>query len=230
MGNEDDREDEHEEGNDGDHEDDHDHEDEHEEGNDGDHEDDHPPCFTRGTAMRTKHGAVPVENLAIGDQVWTEAHGYQPIRWIYRREVAAIGAFAPIRIRAGAHGADRDILVSPAHRMLVQGPEIELLFGTPKALVAAKDLVNDSTVVREAGLKTVEYFHILFDRHEVLEAHGTLSESFFPDTATVGGFGRAQRKELFALFPELEFGAQSFGVAYPGLLGYEAALLGGQAF
>ena len=170
---------------------------------------------------------MPVEKLAIGDQLWTEAHGYQPIRWIFRRRVPAVGAFAPIRIRAGVLGAEQDILVSPAHRMLVQGPEIELLFGMPKALVAAKDLVNDRTIMRETGLKTVEYYHILFDRHEVLEAHGTLSESFFPAMATVGRFGRAQRNELFALFPELEYSTQAIEIAYPGLLGYEAALLEG---
>ena len=214
----------------GDHgDDDHDDEEDHD---DDDHDDDDddddgdPPCFTRGTTMRTKHGGVLVEELAIGDLLWTEAHGYQPIRWICRRKVSAQGEFAPIRIRAGALGADHDILVSPAHRMLVQGPEVELLFGMPKALIAAKDLVNDTTILRETGLKTVEYFHILFDQHEVLEAHGTLSESFFPDSVTVDDFGSEQRKELFALFPELENGAQGYVNAYPNLMACEVVLLG----
>ncbi len=187
-----------------------------------------PPCFTHGTAIRTLSGEVNVESLLVGDLVWTEAHGPQPIRWIFQREVPAVGAFTPIKICAGTLGADRDIRVSPAHRMLLQGPDIEVLFGTPKALVAAKDLVNGASITRDTSLKTVTYFHILFDRHEVLQAHGTLSESFFPDAAVVGDVGAEQRAELFALFPELAHGLHNYHIAYPGLLAHEASLLGAQ--
>ncbi|HIP22083.1 MAG TPA: Hint domain-containing protein [Rhodobacteraceae bacterium] len=184
-----------------------------------------PCCFTRGTAIRTARGEVLVEDLIIGDAIWTEGHGVQPIRWICQREVRAEGSFAPIRIRAGTLGADRDILVSPAHRMLIQGPEIEVIFGMPKALVAAKDLVNDTTITRETTLETVEYFHILSDQHEVLQAHGTLSESFFPDAPSIGDIDSAQREELFALFPELETSTHGYSIAYPGLMPHEVALL-----
>ncbi len=189
-----------------------------------------PHCFTRGTAIRTARGEVLVEDLIIGDMVWTEGHGMQPIRWICQREVRAEGDFAPIRISAGTLSADRDILVSPAHRMLVQGPEVDVLFGVSKALVAAKDMVNGVTITRDTSQPMVEYFHILFDQHEVLQAHGTLSESFFPHTTAVEDFGGEQRKELFALFPELQFGAGSYSVAYPGLMSHEAALLGRQGY
>ena len=112
-----------------------------------------PPCFTRGTVIRTARGEVLVEELVIGDLLWTEAHGLQPIRWTYQREVNAGGDFAPIKISKGTLGADRDILVSPAHRMLMQGPDVEVLFGVPKALVAAKDLVNGRTITRETTLR-----------------------------------------------------------------------------
>ena len=97
-----------------------------------------------------------------------------------------------------------------------------------KALVAAKELVNGHTITRETTLETVEYFHILFDQHEVLQAHGTLSESFFPDPNSISDVDSAQRKELFTLFPELEFGTQGYSIAYPGLMPYEVVLLGSQ--
>jgi len=185
----------------------------------------HLACFTRGTAIRTARGEVLVEDLISGDLIWTEARGLQPIRWICQREVPATGDFAPIRICAGTLGADRDILVSPAHRMLIQGREVELLCGVPKALVAAKDMVNGTTILRDTTLKTVEYFHLLFDQHEVLEAHGTLSESFLPHPENVGDFHAKQREELFALFPELKFGGDGYTPAYPPLLAHEAAML-----
>jgi len=106
---------------------------------------------------------------------------------------------------------------------------MEVIFGLPKALVAAKDLVNDTTIRRETRLKTVEYFHILFDQHEVLQAHGTLSESFFPHADVLDGFGGEQRTELFALFPELEAGSHKYSIAYPGLLAHETAIFMGQS-
>ncbi len=167
-----------------------------------------------------------VEALIPGDMVWTEAHGPRPIRWICRREVPAVGDFAPIRIHKGALGADRDLLVSPAHRMLLEGVDIELLFGVSKALVAAKDLVNDQNILRETGLETVEYFHILFDQHEIVQAHGTLSESFYPHAKAVEGFDAAQRRELLALFPELAVSDGGYCIAHPGLLAHEVGLLG----
>jgi hypothetical protein len=191
----------------------------------GDDDDDNPPCFARETCIKTNRGAVPVEALMEGDMVWTLENGYQPLRWVFHREVAAKGRFAPIRIKTGTLGATRDLLVSPAHRMLVQGAELAVLFGLEEAFVAAKDLVNGTTIMQEASLETVEYFHLLFDAHQVLEAHGTLSESFFPHAEAINGFGAEQKEELFALFPELAFSAGGFCVARPSLHPHEAALL-----
>jgi len=192
---------------------------------DDDDDDDNPPCFTRGTLIKTDHGEVLVEDLAVGDLIWTQENSYQPVRWVFHREVAAKGRFAPIRIKAGTLGAKQDLLVSPAHRMLIQSVELGPLFGLKEAFVAAKDLLNDTTITRETSLETVEYFHLLFDKHQVLEAHGTLSESFFPQGSAVENFCTDQKEELFALFPELEFGSGDFSVARPSLQPHEALLI-----
>ena len=86
-------------------------------------------CFTRGTLIKTDQGERPIEELAAGDMVLTMDHGYQPIRWIGSSKRAATGDLAPILIRKGALGNDRDLRVSPQHRMLLQGWQAELLFG-----------------------------------------------------------------------------------------------------
>jgi hypothetical protein len=44
----------------------------------------------------------------------------------------------------------------------------------------------------------------MFDRHEIIASEGAWSESFQPGDGTVAGMDRAQRDELFRLFPELE--------------------------
>lgn len=104
-------------------------------------------CFTPGTRIATPHGVRAIETLAVGEQVVTRDHGLQPIRWIGARQVPALGCFAPVHLRAGTlTGQDRDLLVSPQHRLLFQGYRAELLFGTTEVLVAAKHLIDGRAV------------------------------------------------------------------------------------
>ena len=71
---------------------------------------------------------------------------------------------------------DRPLLVSPLHRILMSDWRVELLTGEPRALIAARDLVNDRDIVRQRG-GWVTYVHILFDRHQIVYAEGAESES-----------------------------------------------------
>lgn len=160
-----------------------------------------PVCFTPGTLILTPRGEVPVERLEVGDLVVTRDRGAQPLRWIGRRRVVGQGIFAPVRIMAGALGNARDLLVSQQHRMLLTGWQAELLFGESEVLAAAKHLVNGDTI-RLAPCETVEYLHIMFDRHEIVTSELIPSESFY-----AGGLAAERdpqiRTELAALFPEL---------------------------
>lgn len=161
-----------------------------------------PPCFTRGTKISTLSGEVPVEDLTVGDMVETLDHGLQPIRWIGCSQTNARGDHAPVVFKPGAIGNEVELKVSPQHRILVHGWQAELYFGEAEVLIPAKHLLNGLDIVQEPANK-VEYFHILFDRHEVVTANGVLSESFFPGDQILLQ-DRAIRAELLALFPELE--------------------------
>ncbi len=159
-------------------------------------------CFAAGTAIRTGKGETLIEDLAVGDMVWTKDHGLQPLRWIGSRTVPAKGHLAPVLIRAGAMGNQRDLRVSPQHRMLVAGLNVELLFATHEVLVPAKHLVNGATIsIQEGG--EVTYFHLLFDDHQIVEAEGALSESFHPGRQALDTLDQAARAEVIELFPEL---------------------------
>lgn len=159
-------------------------------------------CFARGTLIATRQGSVPIEDLKTGDEVITMDRGFQPIRWIGSNSVKASGHLAPVVIRKGVMGNDRDLRVSPQHRMLVRGWHVELMFGQREALVPAKALVNDETVFQLEG-GTVEYFHMMFDRHELVYAEGIPSESFHPGHVGMGSFAEETRNEIFELFPSL---------------------------
>lgn len=159
-------------------------------------------CFTRGTLIGTTRGARPVETLRRGDLVHTRDTGPQPIRWIGSRRVPGAGAMAPVRIAEGALGNSRALMVSQQHRVLLGGWRAELLFGQPEVLVAAKHLV-DGDRIHIQRQNEVEYWHFLFDRHQIVIAEGIPTESFYPGNKTVSALDRAARDELLTLFPEL---------------------------
>ena len=111
-------------------------------------------CFTPGTLIRTDTGLSRIEDLHEGDYVQTKDNGRQPIRWIGKRRMSGARLFAmpqlrPVRFQANALGParpDRDLLVSPSHRVLIKGDVAQSLFNTSEVLVAAKDLVNGTSV------------------------------------------------------------------------------------
>ncbi|MXQ09380.1 hypothetical protein GQ651_16155 [Alphaproteobacteria bacterium GH1-50] len=184
------------------------------------------PCFVAGTLIRTPDGPRAVESLGVGDMVVTRDDGPQPIRWIGRRTMAAEGAMAPVEIARGVFGDHDRIRVSPLHRILVRNTHAELLFGSAEVLIAARDLI-DGRKVRQIEGGTVDYVHILFDRHQVVWSNGLLSESFLPGPQTAECFEREVIEEICAIFPELdpETGEGYGPAARPTLKSFEAKLL-----
>ncbi len=183
-----------------------------------------PVCFTKGTRISTLKGDVAVENLRLGDKVWTKDAGFQEIRWIGAQEFKANGRFAPILFKAEALDNTANLLVSPMHRMLITGWRAEILFGQQEILAHAADLVNDQTILRQPQAK-VEYFHLMFDQHHILRAEGCLSESFHPFQADLNGFNAKTQAELLAIFPELSNPQAQWPNARPTLSAPESKLL-----
>ena len=190
------------------------------------------PCFTPGTMITTRRGEVAVEELRARDEVLTRDGGFRRLVWTGKRVLSAADlvaepALRPVRIAAGALGAglpQRDMLVSPQHRMLIEGHRAEMLFGEGEVLVAAKHLTGLDGVdhVRTDG---VTYIHIMFDRHEIVCADGAWSESFQPSARMVRGMERAQAEEILTLFPELAARETAFPAARLSLKAHEARVL-----
>ncbi|MEM9851294.1 MAG: Hint domain-containing protein, partial [Pseudomonadota bacterium] len=183
-------------------------------------------CFARGTGILTHAGEKRVERLRAGDQVMTLDRGLQTVRWIGSRRVAATGNLAPIVIATGTFGNCRDLVVSPQHRMVIEGPKAELLFGESQVLVPAKHLLTWDGVYRRSG-GTVEYYHLLFDGHEIIYADGALAESFHPGNQALSSVEADAKAEILALFPNLADDTATYGPpARVSLRGYEAEVLG----
>ena len=176
-------------------------------------------CFCRGTLIETAQGPVAVENLTPGMLVRTRDNGLQPIIWTGHKPTVS----RPVRIRAGTLGNTRDLRVSPRHRMVLSGWPLKSLFDHPQILIAAVDLVNDDSITQDP-MGPVDYYHVMFDAHEIIYAEGIETESFHPDQPSMGAMDAAARAEIFALFPELEQGANRAEAA-PSLGAHEAAYI-----
>jgi hypothetical protein len=181
-------------------------------------------CFARGTRIETAAGFVAVEDLRDGMMIETMDNGLQPVRRVLSKRVDGRGALAPVEIAAGVLGNVRAVRVSPHHRMVVTGWRAELLTGEPEVLAAAADLV-DGDRVRVVAVEQVEYFHLLFDRHEIIFAEGAPVESLLADWLVRGALPPAQRAELEALFPQLFEQAASPAPARPCLTVKEGRIL-----
>ena len=168
-------------------------------------------CFAKGTRIATPNGQKRIETLTQGDKVLTANGDSRTIRWIGRREVSAFEMLhapklCPVRIRAGALGnqlPEQDLLVSRQHRILVKSKVAERMFGTKEVLIPAIKLVGCSGIEVEEQPRSLEYFHILLDDHEVLLANGAPAESLFTGPEALKSLSPEAVEEISALFPEV---------------------------
>jgi Ca2+-binding RTX toxin-like protein len=158
-------------------------------------------CFTAGTAIRTPQGDVLIDELRVGDLVCTLDNGPRPIRWIGRltlngQTLQDNPNQRPVLIKRGTLGAERDLLVSPQHGVVMGR--------TGDHLVRAKHLVGAMPGVRFARDKRkVTYIHLMFDAHQIIFAENIASESFYPGHMALSMLGRGALMEVLELFPDL---------------------------
>lgn len=168
-------------------------------------------CFTTGTMIETMAGLVPVEGLKVGDAVRTLDNGYQKIRWIGSKEVTG-GELArnpkllPMRIKAGTVGQglpERDLYVSRQHRVLIRSKIAQRMFGTSEILVPVIQLACHEGIEIAKDIENVTYWHILFDKHEIIFSEGAPTESLFTGPQALKSMSPEAREELEMLFPEI---------------------------
>ena len=132
------------------------------------------PCFARGTRIATPDGAVPVEDLRVGDAVIAHSGDALPIVWLGHRRVDCRRhprpeLVWPVRVEANAFAAGapaRDLWLSPDHAVFVDG-----------VLIPIKHLINGATIAQVPS-DEVTYWHVELPRHSVLLAEGLAAESY----------------------------------------------------
>ena len=168
--------------------------------------------FARGTLIKTRSGDIAIEQLKAGDYVYNIEGDLKPIRWVGSRKLDCVDLdfrpkLKPIVIRKDSLGPNfptRDLTVSPQHRILVRSRIAKRMFDAQELLVPANKLtgLDDIDVIHD-NPKGVEYFHLLFDHHEIIWANGALTESLFTGPQALKSLSPEARAEIETLFPEI---------------------------
>lgn len=154
-----------------------------------------PVCYVEGSRILTENGYVAVEDLRPGDVAITATGEAETVRWVGQRQLSAAAMkrpslSMPVRIKAHAFGENqpqRDLLVSPAHIVAVDGVVLTAFF-----------LINGATIVQEV-CDSVNYFHIECDRHVLVMAENVPSESYLDQ----GGRSFFANADTVALRPDM---------------------------
>lgn len=184
-------------------------------------------AFAAGTRITLPDGAlIPVERLSVGDTVLTRDHGAQAIRWIGKVTLRALGPFAPVVIPTEHLGNLGELVVSPFHRIFLYQRGPDRVGGCAEVLVQARHLVDDDQVCRREG-GYVDYYSLIFDRHEIVYAEGIPVESQMISEMTVARLPPDLAVEIRRRFPGLshrasfatEIGREELDIALRRALG-----------
>ena len=168
-------------------------------------------CFCAGTRIATDLGEIAVEALTPGTRVLRPDGTLATLRCVFQTvlEPEALTErpnFYPVRIMAGALGRSlpvRDLWVSRQHRMVMSSKIAERMFAAQDVLIAAIRLTEMPGIFVDETRTSVTYFHLLFDRHEVILAEGAPTESLFTGPEALKAVPDEARTELLSLFPDI---------------------------
>ena len=160
------------------------------------------PCFVAGTRIATLSGEIPVEQLAAGDRVHTIDGETAKIRWVGSRKVsnealARSPKLRPVLLPKDCFGKglpNRDLLLSPLHRVRIGSWKTQLLFGESDLLANALHLPQAELVNNFD--ESIEYFHILCDQHEIVFANGVAAETLYPGEIAHLAFEPTAREKI----------------------------------
>lgn len=195
-------------------------------------------ALARGTMIETDAGPTAIEDIDPGTLVRTVDHGLQPVRWVSRctPDFNARGAsedFLPVRVRADTMGElrpDTDLVVSSRFRFLLSGAACRAVFGHDEMLAPVRAYTDGDGIAPIYNVHALEFFNLMFDRHQLIRANGLVTESFHPGTYGMATMPPEVRREMMRLFPHLGGDMAAFGpVARPRLRAFEAAALRGVA-
>lgn len=137
------------------------------------------PGLSEGNEILTLDGFKPIERLQLGDRVATASGRFAKVRWIIGQDLPAAGRNSPVRLRAPYLGIERDVIVSAAQKVMIEGSDAEYLFGEDAVLISADQLCSTHAGEPADDGPLTRYYQVLLDRHDCLNMSGLWCESLY---------------------------------------------------
>lgn len=138
------------------------------------------PWMGLRTPVETKRGPVAAGQLRPGDLVATLDDGFQPLAALHPLHLPACGSFAPVLLRAPYFPQRSDILVSSDQMVLLDGPDVEYLFGEDEVLVPAGALVDGRSAMAEQRRAVAPSVALIFEGPVIVLSDGCALLSAVP--------------------------------------------------
>jgi hypothetical protein len=122
-----------------------------------------PPCFFANAPVLTPSGYRRIDSLSIGDEVITR-DGIRTIKKIFRKSYTPSESTNPFLIPKGSYSAIEDLLISPGHRVAVNGK-----------MIHARDLGLEQKAQEE-----ITYYNLGLSSYSNMNVAGVEVESFAP--------------------------------------------------
>jgi len=139
------------------------------------------------------------DSLKRGDTVVTDVGETVPVLQTVHQTVPARGSFAPVRLRAPYFGLTRDMTVGSEQRIVLDGSDVEYMFGSEGVLAAATHLVNGRAAVIPTPAPTIRYTQLILQQAHAVRMQGACAETLF-----VGRLRRDERKFKASLLGRMD--------------------------
>jgi hypothetical protein len=149
-------------------------------------------CLGHGTLVLTAQGYLRVEDLRVGQMIWTKDHGMQPLLAVVTSQPEEVVVLPKLAL-----GNRCDLTLSRQHRIYLQGACVQLFAGLEEAFAVASHLVGLAGLRIEKSVGPSLY-NLLFAKHEVILADGLFVESLYVSPITRLAMGKAGRQATVA--------------------------------
>lgn len=166
-------------------------------------------ALARGALVSTPRGPVAIEDLAPGTQVSTR-EGPASVRWIGRillppanlRQDSGPDVFRLTADSLGAHRPMPDLVLCSGARIVRR--VTPLANGTSEALVPVGDFADGVTVTQITPMSAVQAYHLMLDRHAIIEVNGLPVESYHPGREVSDALSGDLLRLFLSFFPFID--------------------------
>ncbi|MEM7472611.1 MAG: Hint domain-containing protein [Pseudomonadota bacterium] len=179
------------------------------------------PGIFAGTQIATPKGAVPIEDLRVGDKVLTSENGSQEILGLEKGALSvsshsAAAGHWPLLIPEGVLNNDSPLVVSPSMRLVLEHDVAGALFGHNCVSVRAETLIGFRGIARAQVARDMAHITLSFSAPQVVVAQGGILFDL-PDAAQVHSFLPLSDRQSRLMMREMMANGRRRPVSRPSL-------------